>query len=181
MGATIAITGTPGTGKSAVGARLKRRSRVAEVGALALQTRTGRRRSGVVGVDLPRLSKAFRELPARRRPEYVVGHLSHLLPVRDVVVLRCHPVRLYTRLNRARRGSSHERAENVVAEATDLILREALDLRRRVLEIDTTRLRPTTIARTIERWAAGRRKGSLAGVGWLKDPAVTEFLLEHAP
>jgi adenylate kinase len=181
LGPSIALTGTPGTGKSAVAAELARGSRALEVGDLALSTGSGRRRGDATEVDLPRLSRRFSEMRARARPEFVVGHLAQLLPIRDVVVLRCHPIRLVARLDRARRGSNRDRIENAVAEATDLILREAIDRRRRILEIDTTQRSPATVAARILRWSRGARRPEYGSVDWLADPSVTDYLLARSP
>jgi adenylate kinase len=179
LGPSIAITGTPGTGKSAVATVLARRNLAVEVGELALSRGAGRRRGDAIEVDLPRLSRRFSEM--RTRPEFVVGHLAHLLPIRDVVILRCHPIRLVARLDRARRGSPRDRSENAVAEATDLILREAIDRRRRILEIDTTRISPAAVAARILRWSRGPRRPEYGSVDWLADPSVTDYLLARSP
>jgi adenylate kinase len=107
----------------------------------------------------------------------VVGHLSHLLPIRDAVVLRCHPVELLARLRTARRGSASDRRENVVAETTDVVLLEALRRRRRVWEVDTTGRSVADVAREVDAIVRDRAGPHHGSVDWLADPLVTDYLL----
>lgn len=179
MPGLTALTGTPGTGKSSVAARLAARWRMCEVAELALDLRAGRRRGRTVEVDLPRLRARIR---ARRRlpdVDVLVGHLAHLLPVRDVIVLRCHPVELARRLRRARRGAAADRRENFLAEATDVVLREALGPGRRVWEVDTTGRTVADVAREVDRRLRRRGRSSYGTVDWLGDPRVTAHLLDR--
>ncbi len=172
----VGLTGTPGTGKSSVARHLPSSWAPIEVGALALELGTGRRRgrSGVV-VDLPATSRRWRRSGSEHH--LLVGHLAHLLPVRTVVLLRCHPIELARRLARARRGTGYDRAENVASEAVDVILTECRALRRRVLEIDTTGRTPRQVARELVRAVRSRgRRPRSPPVDWLSDPAVTDYL-----
>jgi adenylate kinase len=134
-----------------------------------------------VNVDLVRLQRRFRALRAGRPYDIYVGHLAHLLPIRDVVVLRCHPLELRRRLERGRRGRPADRDANAVAEAIDVVLREALVLGRRVWEVDTTGRSPTEVAALVERRLTHRGPTRRAGVDWLADPRVTAYLLDRAP
>ncbi|MGI0133290.1 MAG: AAA family ATPase, partial [Thermoplasmata archaeon] len=131
------LTGTPGTGKSSIARALPAGHRPVEVGALALKLGVGRGRGRSIEVDLPALAARFRAHRHLFRHRLIVGHLAHLLPIRDAIVLRCHPVELGRRLARAHRGSARDRQANVEAEATDLVLLEALARHRRVWEVDT--------------------------------------------
>jgi len=176
---TVALTGTPGTGKSSVGALLARGRVVVEVGSLARRFGAARRRGRTVEVDLDRLRRALVAPDALSEVDLVVGHLAHLLPIRDVVVLRCHPRTLARRLARARRGSAIDRRENYVAEATDVVLLEALGSGRRVWEIDTTGRSVRAVARAVERRIRTRGRSSYGAVDWLADPRVTAHLLDR--
>ena len=109
--------------------------------------------------------------------EVWVGHLAHLLPVRDVVVLRCHPVELLARLRAAHRGSERERREHTLAEATDVILLEATRLRRRIWEVDTTGRPVAEVAREVDRIVRDRTAPRHGHIDWLADPVVTDYLL----
>jgi adenylate kinase len=181
MTSAVALTGTPGTGKSAVARSLATDLVSVEVGDLALACDCGRRVGRGVEVDLRALRTAVRQRRTLARVDLVVGHLSHLLPLRDVVVLRCHPEELLSRLRRSRRGSSSDRHENFIAEATDAILWEAVRPGRRVWEIDTTGRSVGEVARAVAgRW---RHRGPSAygRVDWLADPRVTAHLLRPRP
>lgn len=175
--ATVALTGTPGTGKSAVARALPSSWNVMEVAELGPRLGAARRRGNGVEVDLVRLARAFRS-GSSRKVDVVVGHLAHLLPLRDVIVLRCHPEELRRRLAEAGRGSAADRQENVVAEATDIILLEALRLRRRVWEVDTTGRTPRSVAREVTERVRRRGPPSYGRVDWLSDPRVTAHLLD---
>jgi adenylate kinase len=176
----VALTGTPGTGKSTVARRLAPRYRSVEVGTLSVRLGSGRRSgSRSTTVDLPRLSTRIRRDPPDE--DLVVGHLAHLLPIRDVIVLRCHPRELARRLARARRGSASERSENVLAEAMDVILFEAVRPGHRVWEIDTTGVDADTVARRVAYRLARRGASRFGRIDWLADPSVTEELLRLGP
>lgn len=178
MPARIALTGVPGTGKSATAARLAPGLRTVEVSDLAFAWGFARRQGDTVWVDLPAVCQQFRRTPPP--VDLVVGHLAHLLPVRDVVVLRCHPETLLERLRRARRGSPRDRRENYLAEALDVVLVEAIRPGRRVWEVDTTHRLPDAVARVVRRTAQLRPPPHYGRVDWLADPVVTAHLLEGA-
>lgn len=173
----VALTGTPGTGKSTVARRL-RDVAVVEVGEAALRHAAGRRlpRGRGVEVDLARLRRALSRRP-EPTPTVLVGHLAHLLPVDGAIVLRCHPLELARRLARARRGSASDRRENVGAEALDLVLTEARARRLPVWEVDTTARSPSAVARDVARLLDRRPRPRPARVDWLADRRVTDFLL----
>lgn len=173
----IALTGTPGTGKTTVSRRLSARWDVREVGELARELGAGRREGRLVQVDLGKLRLALDREPGRR-PDVLVGHLAHLLPVDGIVVLRCHPLELRRRLTRARRGRPADRQSNYVAEAVDVVLQEALEQGAPVWEVDTSHRNPRAVARRVARILAGVVPPSRAHVDWLRDPRVTEHLLD---
>jgi adenylate kinase len=176
----IALTGTPGVGKSSTAAFLTTAGLVGEVGDFAVATGCGRRQGRTVTVDLPRLEREFSALHRAVGLDVYVGHLAHLLPIRDVVVLRCHPLELARRLGRARRGTRSDREANVVAEAIDLVLREAVAPRRRVWEVDTTGRTKADVATEVRRCIARRSSSRFGKVDWLADPRVTDYLLDRA-
>ena len=145
----VALTGTPGTGKSSVAEELKRRGyRVESVNELADKF------GCVVGiednvriVDVERLAEEIEHL--RGEMIIVEGHLSHLLNPDVTIVLRCHPEKLKKRLEN--RGWRKEKVlENLEAEIVDSILMEAMG-NRKVYEIDATDLMPKELADIIEK------------------------------
>jgi len=176
MPAAVALTGVPGTGKSATAARLAPGIRTTEVSELAVAWGLARRTGGTLTVDLEGMRRRYRRDPPA--VDVVVGHLSHLLPVRDVIVLRCHPGRLVDRLKRAGRGSARDQRENYLAEALDLILAEAVRPGRRVWEVDTTPRTPDGVAHVVARIVRRRPHPRYGRVDWLADPEVTEHLWE---
>ncbi|EQD54429.1 Adenylate kinase, partial [mine drainage metagenome] len=97
----VALSGTPGSGKTRVAHELDGDPASIEVGPLAAKFGAAIRTRRGWTVDLPKLRRALR---ARGTTEAVwVGHLAHLLPVRAAIVLRCHPRRLLARLERSGR------------------------------------------------------------------------------
>ena len=171
-----ALTGTPGTGKSTVARLLPPRLLALELSELASAAGGGCRRDGVTEVDLHRTSKWIRShVPTA--PVVLSGHLSHLLPIRRTILLRCHPRELRERLLRSPRGGDSGRIENVRAEAIDLVATESADLGRTVFQIDTTGTSPGLVARRITRLVQ-RGHGPVDRVDWLADPTVPPLLLE---
>ena len=175
----VALSGTPGTGKTSVARALRPPFRSVEVGELALHTSTGRAIPGGVEVDLDRLSALVRRRSVVAGVDLVVGHVAHLLPLRDVVLLRCHPTELVRRLARSGRGSARERHENATAEALDVVLVEAIRPGRRIWEVDTTGLGVGEVAREVARRLRRRGPPEYGAVDWLRDPRVTDGLLDR--
>jgi adenylate kinase len=174
---SFALSGVPGTGKSRTARELGRRYRVIEVAELARQWGLARADRGGLEVDLTAVRRRFRDRPPDA--DVIVGHLAHLLPIRDVIVLRCRPLELLARLRRARRGTPEDRHANFVAEALDVVLVEALGPGRRVWEIDTTRRSPGAVARAVRRTMSERPPPRRGTVDWLADPSVTAHLLDR--
>ncbi len=169
-----ALTGTPGTGKSAAARRVPVPVVAVELGTLA--EGAGARALGdrSAPVDLDRLSRYVR----RRTPPgpvLVVGHLAHLLPIRRTIALRCDPSVLERRLRRRRDPGAARRA-NVEAEAIDLVVAEARRDGRDLVEIDTTHRSPSEVAdRVAARVLAGDRRSD--PIDWLADRSVTARLV----
>jgi adenylate kinase len=162
----VAVTGTPGTGKTSATALLKDDHEVTHLNDAiereGLYTERDEARDSLV-VDLEAIEAWLGE-----REEVVESHLAHLVPADRVVVLRCHPDELERRL--LERGESEAKAsENAESEALDLILSEAVSEhgRERVYEIDTTDRTSETVAREIERAIEGEREPSAGEVEFL--------------
>ncbi len=172
----VALTGTPGVGKSTVARLLAPRWRTVEVAELARRHHAAVGRGRALEVDLARLRRALRARTALVGIDLVVGHLAHLLGLRGAIVLRCHPRVLARRLERARRGTRAEREANVVSETVDLLLVEALESGVPVYEIDTTGRSPRSVAAEVERRlrSAGRPRAGI--VDWLADRSVAREL-----
>ncbi|MDD4567773.1 MAG: AAA family ATPase, partial [Methanoculleus chikugoensis] len=97
----------------------------------------------------------------------VEGHLAHLLPCDRVVVLRCRPDVLRRRLA-PRNYPAEKVAENVEAEALDVILIETLEEHpgEHVLEVDSTELSAGDCADRIERFIQGVLPPSYGSIDW---------------
>lgn len=167
----IALTGTPGTGKSTVALGLQARGwSVLEVNDLA-------RRHGLLRIkdpardsydlDLDELQEALDKEGFANG--VLVGHLSHLLDVDMVIVLRCHPEVLAKRLE-ARRWSLAKVRENALAESLDIILAEAVDSGVPVFEINTTEMTlPETEAATLAILAGEKEKYAVGNIDWSEE------------
>lgn len=138
----VGITGTPGTGKTAVTALLerKRQYQVIHLNELIkkemLYSEIDRERDCVVA-DMDLVEKRVKELVNNRYPATLLdSHLSHYI-ADTVIVLRTKPHVLRERL--AMRNYSGEKVEeNLDAEALDVILVESVEWCDRVFEIDTS-------------------------------------------
>jgi adenylate kinase len=164
----VAVTGTPGTGKTSATERL-----------------------AAEGFEVTHLNDAIREadLHSERDEErdslvadfaaieewlgdwsgLLESHLAHHFDAERVVVLRCRPDVLKTRL--LDRGESPAKAsENAESEALDVILSEAVDRHGEdaVYEIDTTDRDPEAVAEAIRAVIAGERDPSAGTVDFLE-------------
>jgi adenylate kinase len=126
------------------------------------------RRRATREVDISALDKAVSE-DERFKDAILVGHLSHHLTVDLIVVLRCRPSVLASRLEG--RGYSDEKVnENVEAEALDVILIEAVETERQVLEVDTTIKKVTEVVAAMEEILAGEReKYAIGHIDWSEE------------
>ncbi len=157
----IALTGTPGTGKTCAAGILKKKGFAAiglnsEIRKRKLYSGYDRKRKTYVA-DFGKIGKFLKkELKREKYRDKIAlidSHLSHLLPSRIVdaaVVLRCEPAVLERRLEK--RGWNAEKVrENVEAEIIGLIECEARKKHEKVFVIDTTRLTAEQAARKIMR------------------------------
>ena len=153
----VAVTGTPGTGKSSVCAVLDRRGYLvvdldAAARELGLTEADG---EGGTVVDVEALAA---KLAVPTKVAFLKAHYAHRMPANLVVVLRCHPEELWRRL--AARGWPLEKVrENVEAEAIDVILQEAVAAGPPVAEVDTTARTPEAAATEV----LGVLRGGVAG------------------
>lgn len=164
----VALTGTPGTGKSTAGELMRSGRTVIELSELVrmgkVSTVLDRQRDSLE-VDTDELDEAVRKELAGR-DALLVGHLSHFLSVDLIIVLRCRPSVLASRL-RARGWPERKVRENIEAEGCDVILVESVDSGREVVEIDTTELTAERTAGAIEEILAGEREKYAVGhVDW---------------
>jgi adenylate kinase len=147
----VALTGTPGTGKSSVGAYLAKKGLdVIEVSDIA-------KAEGLLGemdeergsfdVDVEKLREA---VDRGNYPDdtIFVGHLSHFLNVDRTIVLRCRPSLLMERL-RARGWREEKVRENAEAEALDVILMDCMEDQTEVYEVDASTMPVEEVAKAV--------------------------------
>lgn len=157
----IALTGTPGTGKSSAAKILKKKGFAvvdlnSEIRRRKLYSEYDRKRKTYVA-DFEKIEKFLKaELKKEKYQNKITlidSHLSHLLPsilINAVIVLRCSPEVLEKRLKKRGWGKEKIR-ENAEAEIIGLIEYEARKKHRKVFVFDTTRLNPERVAGKIKR------------------------------
>jgi adenylate kinase len=140
----VALTGTPGTGKTSVATVLEKQGFVVvSLHALAQENRCicgiDKKRDSQL-VDIDKLDKVIRKSFTTDEIVFFEGHIGHLLlTMEKVIVLRCHPKKLKKRLLK-KNWSSQKTKENIDAEILDVILCEAVEYHpmENIFEIDTT-------------------------------------------
>ena len=166
----IAVTGTPGTGKTSACEVLARRGyTVVDLDEVA------RRDGFVTGRDAVRQTdevdvEALRDgLRVPAKIAFLRSHFAHRMRVNVAIVLRCRPSMLRQRLE-ARGWGPEKVRENVEAEAIDVILQEAVANLPFVYEVDTTDLTPEATADAILAVLQGKTKGHEPGsVDWTSE------------
>jgi adenylate kinase len=167
----VAVTGTPGTGKTTAVGHIATMAPDSRAAALETVDLTALVRGGAAADRDPDRDTVVADLDALdeqladREDVLFESHLAHHLPTDRVIVLRCHPDELRGRL-RERGEPAAAIAENAEAEALDVVLSEAVGRhgRENVYEIDTTDRAPDTVAREIVAAVAGERDPSAGTV-----------------
>lgn len=163
----VAVSGTPGTGKTAAADRITTDFDVIHLNELI-------RNEGIVHGEDPDRDTLIADIDAVKQRvaglESVVieSHLAHRLDVDRVIVLRCHPEQLGQRL-RDRGEPAATVEENVECEALDIILAEAVDRHPAdcVFEVDTTDRTADEVAAEIDRIIAGDREPRVGTVSFI--------------
>jgi len=150
----LALTGTPGTGKTTVADELRK------MGHLVIDlNRIVKDHGFILGhdkkrdtdiADIHRVSVFLEREFGSVKDLILEGHWAHMLQVDGAVVLRCHPKELGRRL-RARGYRASKVKENVEAEVVDVILVEAVEGlgERKVAEMDVTKKGAKAVARAV--------------------------------
>lgn len=164
----VAVTGTPGTGKTTATEALETDLSVVhlndEITERGLTTgHDDERDSAIADLD------AVADWLADRDDVVFESHLAHQFDADRVVVLRCHPEELETRLaDRDERPESIR--ENAESEALDVVLSEAVNRHGAdaIFEVDTTDRSPRAVAAAIESVIEGTRKPSAGTVSFIE-------------
>jgi adenylate kinase len=152
----IALTGTPGTGKTSVanelhkimGCHLISLTELLEDGKISAVY--DKKRSTWV-VNGRNLRKAVSKEIVKGKTNLVDGHLSYMIKSDYVVVLRCRPDILKKRMEK-KKWLKAKISENIHAEIIDVVTIETLLLNRknRIIEIDTSKKTPKALAKMID-------------------------------
>jgi adenylate kinase len=175
----IALTGTPGTGKTSVSKILiKKGFEVIDFNKVACEKnfligRDEKRDSEIV--DIEKFNDYIKKNYNKKDIVFIEGHLSHLLKsVEKVIVLRCHPNKL--KKNLSKKGWKVEKIkENLEAEMLDIILCEAVELhpKKNIFEIDTTGMSinniVTSIIEIIDNTFSNIKKYNIGNIDWSEE------------
>ena len=173
--ACIAVTGTPGTGKTALCHELKETFQVLSLQDLAEQHACIGSPDAVDGaapVDIHQLSEKWEH--QGDGITFIDGHLSHFLDVDAVVLLRCNPVELKKRLQKRDYPAAKVTA-NVEWELLSGTWAELLefDISQPLLELDTTTTSPEKLHAKILSWidkkfpSQSLKESSSKAIDWL--------------
>ncbi|MDY6778801.1 MAG: adenylate kinase family protein [Candidatus Nanohaloarchaea archaeon] len=149
----VAVTGTPGTGKTSVAEELAELldypyvsvTEVAQQDSVSTERDAER---DAEAVDMADLVAALDE--AVGEDAVLDGHLSHYYEANLAVVLRCQPDTLRERLE-AKGWSEEKIEENLDAERLDVVLQEAVRMNEEIVEIDTTEKDAEEVAELVQR------------------------------
>ena len=160
----IAITGTPGTGKTEVGKELSKKYNVIFLSEYIKENNLYEdfdKKRITFEVDTDKLNTLLKD-----EDGFFEGHLSHYLDVDSIIVLRCAPRVLEERLN-LRNYPREKVLENVQAEVIDVILCESVDTGIPTYVIDTSSNSIESVVKIIEEIMNGKTNGHLPeDVSW---------------
>ena len=154
-GFRVAITGTPATGKTSVAQQFAENT-ILTVRDLANEhgcVDNSESSNNLTIIDVNRLSALLKNLWPNSPDSnvFIEGHLSHHLPVDAIVILRCRPTVLETRMSS--RGWSDEKIrDNFEWELMGGPWSEMSDQKLPTIEIDSTIAGPNQIADEIRGW-----------------------------
>jgi adenylate kinase len=162
----VALTGTPGIGKTTVARLLP--YEIIDINALVKEGLNfgADPKRGCLEADMDGLAERLGELDSEEIC-ILEGHFSHHFADWSIV-LRLAPSALRPRLE-ARGYSQQKVQENLEAEALDVILVEAVEKCRRVDEIDTTGKTPEDVAEQVQKIIDGKLELPPGQVDWLVD------------
>lgn len=169
----VALTGTPGVGKTTLSDELRVR------GYKVIDLHRFIEEHGLMGrsiededtheVDVGDLNDALAQYRGLDNVIFMDGHLAHFMDCDVIVVIRCNPSVVHDRL--VKRGYSERKVlENVQAEALDVILCESTETDIPVYEIDCTVRSVEESADCVEDIIRGKTHDCLPGsVNWAEE------------
>jgi adenylate kinase len=151
----IAVSGSPGTGKTEVAMALAKRLDWKLIGLNRLAAQKGlysgydRKRKCKI-VDIGGLAKEIEKLAKTTENMVLESHYAHDMPCDFVVILRTNPRELRKRME-AKGWDREKIEENVEAEVMEICKTEALEQGKKIFEFDTTNKKPGKVVREIIR------------------------------
>jgi len=170
----LAVTGTPGSGKTSLAEELSACMEVLQLSQIAEEKGqlTGPAESREMDVD--ELSKVLSEEWSQLavRTTLLDGHLSHLMPIDAIIVLRAHPMVIEERLRR-RDYSERKVRDNVESEMLGGPWHEMSALEVPILELDSGCMSSTELSTEMLAWLAAGclPKRPVEVLDWLDDIA----------
>jgi adenylate kinase len=141
----IAISGTPGTGKHTLAKELARKTNYEILDLNRILKKGGKERE----VTLKEVNEVFQK--NKKDNIIVVSHLSHFIrskSINFVIVLRTDPLILIKRLEK--RGYKKEKIyDNVIFEAMNGTYEEALNMKRKIFQINNTKNIKSTVKKAM--------------------------------
>ncbi len=165
----VALTGTPGTGKSSISEILSKKYKVIHLGDFteARVEYDDTRNSYIVDINILR-----NKVDSIKDDGIIIieGHYAHDMTVDKVIVLRCHPNVLKNRLEKRGYKASKIR-ENMEAEAMGIIVDEALSMypQNKVYEVDTTNIKAEEGAKIVEYIIEGKGGKYLERISYMEE------------
>ncbi|MBU4245685.1 MAG: adenylate kinase family protein [Nanoarchaeota archaeon] len=160
----IALSGTPGTGKTTVAKILARNLNYSLLSlnefakSHKLTLGNDKKRNSVI-VDVSALKKEVAQMEGNIILE---GHLAHFCDADIYIILRTNPKELRKRM-KTRVWSEEKIRENVEAEIMNICLDEAVELHgKAVFEVDTAKKSAEEVAKIIEEIIAGKKREKYA-------------------
>lgn len=152
----IALTGTPGTGKTSVAEKLENKKySVINLNDLSSEKNFfkgyDKKRDSKI-IDIKKLNNYIKKNISTDIICILDSHISHLVKSVDkVFLLRCHPEELRLRLKK-KQWKKTKIDENIEAEILDIILCETLEVHKKdnVFEIDTTKKNLEEVAEIVD-------------------------------
>lgn len=144
----IALTGTPGTGKTSVAEELEG-FEVIDLTKFVKERGLGEE-GNEFEVDVETMVEALDQEIDSEKDVLIEGHLAHHFPADFCAVLRCNPEELRKRLSQ-RDYTEEKIEENVESEVLDVVLSEAVEEQGKIIEIDTTGRDAEEAAAEVER------------------------------
>lgn len=149
----IAISGTPGTGKTQVAKALSKKldCRLIELNVLAKERSIycgydDERKCDIV--DIGKMEKEIKNISTKKECIIIESHYAHDMPSDVLIVLRTNPKELKDRMQK-RDWNEHKIEENIEAEIMEICKCEAIEMRKEVIEVDTTKKEPDDVAEEI--------------------------------